>query len=505
LKSTALGTGNFLCQARRVAPIKFGTDGWRAVIAGDFTFANVARVAQAAADFWNAEILNPKSEIFGREPKIVVGYDRRFFSDKFAQTTAEVFAGNGFQVVLTPEPTPTPSVSFAVKHLRAVGGVVITASHNPPGFNGFKLKSFYGGSSDSETCKAVEGFLDKNPVCRAPHPVPLPVGRGEGGHRPGEGKITVHDVRPAHYTALKKLVDFKLIAKSKLRFAHDALFGVGAGCFEQLLAGTTCKVTTLNGAHDVMFGGINPEPIVQNYARSQKFLRAHPHDICLVTDGDADRVGGMDGRGNYLTTHKIICLLLHHLVVNRKLTGRVVKALTTTSMVDKMCAFYGLPLVETGVGFKYICAEMLKGGVLLGAEESGGIGFAGHIPERDGIAAGLMLLELLATERVSVNKMLAGMEKQFGPHRYGRIDTHYPLEKRASLMEFLKNHPPEKLLRSPLADMKTFDGVKFIAADSSWLMLRGSGTEPVLRIYAEAKSDAGVQKLLKLGVGLTRR
>ncbi len=176
---------------------------------------------------------------------------------------------------------------------------------------------------------------------------------------------------------------------------------------KQLLAGTTCKVTTLNGAHDVMFGGINPEPIEKNYARSQKFLRSHPHDICLVTDGDADRVGGMDGHGNYLTTHQMICLLLHHFIVNRKQTGRVVKALTTTSMVDKMCAAYGLPLVETGVGFKYICAEMLQGGVLLGAEESGGIGFPNHIPERDGIAAGLMLLELLATEKISVNKMLA--------------------------------------------------------------------------------------------------
>jgi len=190
--------------------------------------------------------------------------------------------------------------------------------------------------------------------------------------------------------------------------------------------------------------------------------------------------------------------------VNRKGRGRVVKALTTTSMVDKMCAAYGLPLVETGVGFKYICTEMLKGDVLLGAEESGGIGFPGHIPERDGIAAGLMLLELLATEKISVNRLLAKLEKQFGPHCYGRIDIHYPLEKRASLMDFLKNHPPPKLLRSPIAGVKTFDGVKFIAQDTSWLMLRGSGTEPVLRIYAEAKSDAGVQKLLKLGVSLTR-
>ena len=474
-----------------MAQIKFGTDGWRAVIAEDFTFENVARVAQATADYWKSEVQSPKSKVFGYELKAIVGYDRRFFSERFAQITAEVLAGNGFQVILTPEPTPTPSVSYAVKHLRAVGGVMITASHNPPIFNGFKLKSYYGGSSDSETCKTVESFLDKNPpALRTPH---------------SALRISVSDIRPAHYAALKKLVDFKLIAKSKLRFAHDALFGVGAGCFETILAGTTCKVTTLNGEHDVLFGGINPEPIVQNYARSQKFLRAHPHDICLVTDGDADRVGGMDGRGNYMTTHQIICLQLHHLVVNRKGRGRVVKALTTTSMVDKMCAAYNLPLVETGVGFKYICTEMLKGDVLLGAEESGGIGFPGHIPERDGIAAGLMLLELLATEKVSVNKLLANLEKQFGPHRYGRIDTHYPLEKRAALMESLKANPPAKLLRSPMAGVKTFDGVKFVAQDSSWLMLRGSGTEPVLRIYAEAKSEADVRKLLQLGVSLTRR
>jgi phosphomannomutase len=479
-----------LCQSVCVAPIKFGTDGWRAVIAEDFNFANVARVAQAAADYWESEIGNPKSEIFGLQPKVVVGYDRRFFSDRFAQITAGVFAGNDFEVILTPEPTPTPSVSFAVKNLNVVGGVMITASHNPPIFNGFKLKSYYGGSSSPDECQAVESFLGKNPP--------------QFKIQNSKFKIFVQDVRPAHYAALKKLVDFKLIAKSKLRFAHDALFGVGAGCFETILAGTTCKVTTLDAKHDVLFGSINPEPIEKNYGPTQKYLRAHPHDICLVTDGDADRVGGMDGRGNYLTTHQIICLLLHHFVVNRKQTGRVVKALTTTSMVDKMCAAYGLPLVETGVGFKYICAEMLKGGVLLGAEESGGIGFPGHIPERDGIAAGLMLLELLATERISVNTMLANLEKQFGPHRYGRIDTHYLLEKRAALMEFLKANPPKKLLRSPLAEVKTFDGVKFVAEDSSWLMLRGSGTEPVLRIYAEAKSEIGVRKLLQLGVSLTR-
>lgn len=468
--------------------IKFGTDGWRAVIAEDFTFANVARVAQATADYWNT---NP---VVGTAKKVVVGYDRRFLSAEFSHRTAEVFAGNGYSVILTPEPTPTPSVSFAVKAQKAIGGVMLTASHNPPIFNGFKLKSHYGGSSDPETCKGVEGWLDKNPI----RSVKL-------ADAVKAKQVVVKDVRPAHFAALKKLVDFKLIAKSKLRFAHEALFGVGAGCFEQLLAGTTCKVTTLNGAHDPLFGGINPEPIEANYQRSQAFLKKHPHDLCLVTDGDADRVGGMDGRGNYLTTHILICLLLRHFFVNRGLRGRMVKALTTTSMLDKMCEAYGIELVETGVGFKYICAEMLKGNVLLGAEESGGIGFPGHIPERDGIAAGLMLLEMLAVERTSINRLIAHLEKQFGPHRYGRIDTRFPLEKRGDLMEFLKTNPPDKLLRSPLAEVKSFDGVKFVAQDGSWLMLRGSGTEPILRIYAEAGTDAAVRKLLHLGVTLTTR
>ncbi len=471
-----------------MALIKFGTDGWRAIIAEDFNFANVERVAQAAADFWRA---NP---VAGTDPKIIVGYDRRFLSNEFGRRVAEVLAGNGFKVLLTPEPTPTPAVSFAVKRERAVGGVMITASHNPPAFNGFKLKSHFGGSSESATCQAVEGFLDRAPVRAQSFAEALSC-----------GQIVVRDVRPPHYAALKKLVDFKLIACSRLRFAHEALFGVGAGCFDQLLAGTSCQVTTLNGAHDPLFGGINPEPIEKNYGRSAAYLRKHPHDICLVTDGDADRVGGMDGRGNYLSTHQLICLLLRHFFVERRGRGRVVKALTTTSMVDKMCSAYGLELTETGVGFKYIAAEMIKGGVLLGAEESGGIGFPGHIPERDGIAAGLFLLEMLATARVSVNRLIAGLEKEYGPHRYGRIDTHFPLEKRGALMEFLKKSPPARLLRSPLADMKTYDGVKFIAQDTSWLMLRGSGTEPILRIYAEARSDADVSKLLKAGVALTKQ
>ncbi|HEY6169023.1 MAG TPA: phosphoglucomutase/phosphomannomutase family protein [Verrucomicrobiae bacterium] len=469
-----------------MAQIKFGTDGWRAVMAENFTFTNVERVAQATADYWNA---NP---VASAEKKAVIGYDRRFLSNEFAHRTAEVMAGNGFEVLLTPVPTPTPAVSWAVKQERAAGGVMITASHNPPMFNGFKLKAHYGGSAEPAICQAVEAMLDKSPVRATPL-------------KDAGARIVTRDITPEYFDALKKLVDFRLIAKSKLRFAHEALYGVGAGCFDTLLAGTTCRVTTLNGEHNPLFGGINPEPIEKNYTKSKAYLRRHPHDICLVTDGDADRVGGMDGRGNYLTTHNLICLLLHHFIKNRGGRGRVIKALTTTSMVDKICRRYGLPLVETGVGFKFICGEMLKGDVLLGFEESGGIGYPGHVPERDGILSGLMLLELLATERVSVNKLLAALEKEYGPHRYARIDTHFPLEKRAALMEHCKTNPPAKLLNSALADVKTYDGVKFVAADGSWLMLRGSGTEPILRIYAEADSDAAAHKLLKLGVQLTKQ
>ena len=469
--------------------IQFGTDGWRAIIAEDFTFSNLDRVAQATADYWQA---NPVPGV--HNDRAVVGYDRRFLSPEFAARVAEVLAGNGFTVTLTDRPTPTPSVSFEVKRQKAIGGVMLTASHNPAAFNGFKLKAWYGGSAEPAICKAVEGLLDRNPVRSTPLPQAV-----------RSRLISVRDIRGAHYAALKKLVDFPLIAASGLKFAHEALHGVGAGCFDELLAGTTCRVTTLNAEHNPGFAGINPEPIARNYIRSIPFLQKHPHDLCLVTDGDADRVGGLMGNGAPLTTHQIICLLLRHYVKNRGMTGKVVKALTTTSMVDHMCAQLGLELIETGVGFKYIASEILKGGVLLGFEESGGIGFPGHIPERDGIAAGLVLLEMLAMERKPLKVLLRELEKDFGPHRYARIDTTFPLEKRAALMQFCSEHPPARLLKSKLATVKAYDGVKFIAQDGSWLMLRGSGTEPILRIYAEANTDEDAQALLRQGVRLTRR
>lgn len=468
--------------------IKFGTDGWRAIIADDFTFANVARVAQATADYWKQ---NPPA---GSENLVVIGYDRRFLSDQFARKVAEVFAGNGFAAVVTDAPTPTPAVSLAVKQQRAAGGVMITASHNPPEHNGFKIKAWYGGSAEAALCQGVEELLDSSPVKHIQFDAAV-----------AAKKITVRDLRSTHLAACRRLVDFDRIAASGLKVAHDAMYGVGSGCFDELLAGTTCSVTTLNAEHNPGFGGVNPEPIPKNYTRSAAWLARNPQDVCIVTDGDADRVGGMFGDGQPLTTHQIICVLLRHFIVHRKATGRVVKALTTSTLVDRICARHEVPLVETGVGFKYVASEMMKGGVMLGFEESGGIGFPLHVPERDGILSGLMLLEALAVERRPLRAVLADLEAEYGSFHYARLDTRFPLERRPALMQYCKLNPPAKLRKSPVVEVKSFDGVKFIAKDGSWLMLRGSGTEPVLRIYAEAATSEDAEALLKTGVKLTQQ
>ncbi len=470
-----------------MSEIKFGTDGWRAIIAEDFTFENVRRVSQAAAEHWCRNLVPNASKL------VVIGYDRRFLSAEFGRAAAETFHKNGFEVILTSVATPTPAVSYAVKTHHAIGGVMITASHNPASFNGYKLKAHFGGSAQEATCHAVEALIDRTRSFS-----------GNGHYSTREG-FREEDLRPAHYAAIRKQVDMGVINRTKLRIAHDAMHGVGAGCFPELLGKSRCNVTTLNGEHDPNFGGVNPEPILANYGKTVTWLRKHPQDLCLVTDGDADRIGAMDGRGGYLTSHQIICLLIHHLVENRQSRGRVIKAINTTSMVDKMCLAYGLGMTETSVGFKYITPELLKGNALLGAEDSGGIAFAKFLPERDGLLAGLMLMELLATERVSVNKILAGLEKEFGPHRYGRIDSPFPLERRPELLSYCRENPPDKLLRSPVVNVLTSDGVKFVAQDSSWLLLRASGTEPIIRIYAETATEQGVGQLLNAGMQMAKQ
>ena len=469
-------------------PVKFGTDGWRAVIGEDYTFENIRLVAQATADYF------ARKQTRTTRKRMVVGYDRRFLSDEFAQTTAEVLTGNGYEVLLSDRPVPTPAVSWHTARQKARAGIMITASHNPARFNGFKIKLHHGGPADPNTCRAIEQNLQKRPVKQL---TPIKAKRRK--------LLRTSNLLPKYFSALKRLVNFDLIQKTKLHFAHEALFGVGAGCFDQILEGTQCTVRTFNADHDPNFGGLNPEPIERNYVLSQRELKRKRADFCLVTDGDADRIGGMMGDGQLLTTHQIICLLLRHFIKNRKGQGRAVKALTTTSMVDVMCKRHGLSLTETGVGFKYICEEMLQGDVLLGFEESGGIGFPGHVPERDGILAGLMILELLATERTPLTKLLSELTQDYGHFAYDRIDTHYPLEKRAHLMQFAAANAPKDLLGSPIDKIQTFDGVKYTARCGSWLMLRGSGTEPVLRIYAEGPTQPCVARLLDMGQSIANR
>jgi phosphomannomutase len=464
--------------------VRFGTDGWRGVIAEDFTFANVERVAQAVADYW-ADTAGPGTRA------AVVGYDRRFLSEEFAARVAEVLAGNDFAVWLTPVPTPTPAVSLAVRQLGAAGGVMITASHNPPRFNGLKLKAADGGAADTEMCRAVEARLDQRPVRRRP------LDRAARA-----GLVRRRDLRPAHYRAVRRLVDFAAVAGARLRVAHDAMFGVGAGCFEALLAGTTCRVITLRGEHDPLFGGIRPEPIPEFYGPTAAWLRAHRHDVCLVNDGDADRLGGLDERGRPLTTHQILALVLWHLVTHRGARGTVVKSLNTTSLVDRIAAAHGLPVRVTGVGFKQISAALRQPGVLVGLEESGSLGLPAHLPERDGLAAGLLLLELLAVTRRPLSAVLRGLEREFGPHRYARRDVPLPPAEAAAAVERIRRAPPARLLGRPVAEVLDFDGVKCVTREGAWLMWRASGTEPVLRIYAEAASSADAARLI--GAGLRR-
>lgn len=468
--------------------VRFGTDGWRAVIGEEFTFKNVRRVSQAIADYFqNCQISNSKK-------LIVIGFDRRFLSGEFAQTVGEVLAGNEYKVVLSNSPVPTPAVSWLVPKLKGRAGVMITASHNPPRFNGIKVKLHHGGPADSDTCHAVESLIGNSAI------------KSVSIEKAQRSKlIKIQNYRSRYLNALRRMVDFELIATSGLQLAHDALYGVGVGCFDELLEGTSCKTRTFNAEHDPNFGGLSPEPIERNYTKSHLELRKKPADFCLVTDGDADRIGGMHGHGNALTTHQIICLLLEHFLKNRRGRGRVVKALTTTSMVNVMCAHHDLRLTETGVGFKNISKEMLKGDVLLGFEESGGIGFPDHVPERDGILAGLMILELLAREGKPLTTLLRRLTANYGPHEYGRIDTNCPLKQSTVLVSKAAKNPPSDLLGAPLEKIQTFDGIKFTARNGCWLMLRGSGTEPVLRIYAEAPTKSGVKTLLQQGQSIVDR
>jgi phosphomannomutase len=492
------------------SPIKFGTDGWRAVIARDFTFANVERVAQAYADYLRTsakdqlrnqlvavgQISRHEAEtpmfrdVVGKasdsaHPLVIVGFDRRFLSEQFARRAAEVLAGNDFRIALFQQPEPTPLVSWAVKELQAAGGVVITASHNPAEFNGFKIKAPWGGSAAPETTAAVEQLVDVNSPKRAESFI--------GGHEMLEPIIKTYRRQVATY------IDLDLLRGANETVIADPMHGSGAHWVETFLKGNNLNVETIRSHRDPLFGGVNPEPIDRNLGPLKQRVLEMNALVGLATDGDADRVGAVNEQGQTMTMHDVVPIVLLHLARNRKMTGGVVRTFSQSVLLKRIAAAHGLKVYETPIGFKYIAELMLKEDILIGAEESGGIGLKGHIPERDGILNSLLFLEAIVTSGKKPSQMLAELHREFGEFHFGRRDLQMDVEAGMRLVASLASNPPATFAGSEVSSVETLDGAKLDFADESWLLFRQSGTEPVLRIYAEATSIEKMNSLLDQG------
>jgi phosphomannomutase len=464
--------------------IKFGTDGWRGVIAREFTFANVSIVAQATMDYLKREGLAEKG--------LVVGYDRRFLSCEFAERVAEVASGNGIRVWLGNCSAPTPAVSWAVHELRAGMGVMITASHNPPIYNGFKVKEAFGGSARPVTTRALEELVCAN--LEAERPVlALPLAEALAN-----GRVEMIDMQPGYLRQLKSYVDLELIRKAAIPVVVDPMYGAGAGIFPSLLPGVTEIHTMANPS----FGGLPPEPTPENLAELAALVKDGPYRLGLALDGDADRIGAVDETGEFFSSHRIFTLLLRHLFERKGLSGGVVKTVSTTRMIDLLCEKFGLELFETPIGFKHICELMLDHDILMGGEESGGLGVKGHIPERDGILMGLLLLEAMAMSGKGVRRLLDETMDEIGHFSYRRLD--FPINDLAKerLIATLKAGGIRTIANRSVAMENFRDGFKYIFSDGSWLLIRPSGTEPLLRLYSEAGDIRMVEDLLEAGRGL---
>ncbi len=467
--------------------IRFGTDGWRAVISDTFTFANLRLVAQAIADYvWEEAKTN--------RPEVVVGFDTRFLSDRYAAEVARVLAGNGIVAWLTRADAPTPAVSYAIVHKKAIAGVMITASHNAPRYNGVKLKAAYGGSVGPEEARRVEAHLEAmEEAARGPNIMDYQAALDQG-------LIRRFDPAWPYYEHLSRLVDLDVISAGELRVVADPMYGSGRGCIKEILARTRCHVYEIRGEMNPGFGGIHPEPIARYLRALASAIQAGHGQIGIATDGDGDRVGAMDGRGNFVDPHHIFALALRYLVEERGWRGAVVKTVSTTMMVDRLARQYDLPLYETPVGFNHIADIMLENEVLIGGEESGGMSIKGHIPEGDGILMGLLLLEIVAKAGVSLHELVADLQATVGPAHYARRDLRlrHPVTKR-EMVARLTEEAPARLGGVEVTQVETTDGVKYRLADESWLLIRPSGTEPVLRVYAEAPEPGMVETLLAYG------
>jgi phosphomannomutase len=459
--------------------IRFGTDGWRAIIAREFTFANVERVSQAYADYL-LSLINKT-----RDGLVVVGYDRRFMSEHFARRAAEVLFANGFKIALFSEAQPTPLISWCVKELSAAGGVMITASHNPAEFNGFKIKAPWGGSAAPETTAAVEKWLDVNP--------PKRVGFSD------DGQHLLEPVTESYRAQVSSYIDIERLLKAEARVIADPMHGSAGHWFQSFLENGQIQVETIRAYRDPLFGGVHPEPIDSNLGLLKQRVVEAKALVGLATDGDADRVGAVNDRGETMTMHDVVPLLLLHLARERKMTGAVVRTFSQSVLLKRIAAACNLELYETPIGFKYIAELMLKKDILIGAEESGGIGVKGHIPERDGVLNSLLFLEAIIAAGKSPSAMLAELHREFGEFHFGRLDLHMDTIRGAEWVAALGEQPPAKVSDYVVTEVQTMDGTKLVFDDESWLLFRQSGTEPVLRIYAEGTSVEKMNALLDAG------
>lgn len=454
--------------------IAFGTDGWRAVVGRDFTPENVTRIIQAFADLY------PTLPEAGRP--VVVGYDRRNQSPETAQLVAELLTANGIETYVSSDFCTTPAVSWMVTHLKAAAGIMVTASHNPPNWNGIKFKESYGGAASPAYTDPIEAQIGKHD------------GLASAKASAWQATPLLHRFDPhgAYVDQLRSLVDLAAIRRADPRVLFDPMYGAGAGYLSRMLDG----VTEIHGQRDLLFGGIHPEPIVPYVNEAIATMRGGGFDVCVITDGDADRIGAIDETGRYITSHEIFALLLHHVLTVRGWQGNVVKSITTTRMIERICKQFGLALTTTPVGFKYISPAINAPGMLAGGEESGGIGFPRHVCERDGLLCALLLLEAMALRKKPMSALVAEVQEHYGPCLYRRVDLQLTPEQMATARQQLDKNPPSTLCGQAVVHVNRIDGFHFLRTDDSWLLMRPSGTEPLFRTYAEARTQADVDALL---------
>lgn len=460
-------------------PIKFGTDGWRAIIADTFTFENVRHAAQATAQYFNT--------VQNAERLVFIGYDGRFQSQTFARVSAEVFAGNGFRVLLMDRAYPTPYVSYEVRRRHCCGGIVITASHNPAAFNGFKVKAHFGGSATPSITTEIEKHLGRSAIQRS-----------EAG---------IETVAPEPYYAdhLRTLLDWDRISKSELKVVVDSMHGSGGTLLENLLRDTSCTVETIRGNMDPLFAGINPEPMMpQLQPLCDRVVQTKSH-VGLATDGDADRLGVVDETGRFMNTLQILPLLILHAYRSKGWRGSVVRTYSQSQIIPRIAESLGLICHERPIGFKNIAELMLTEEVLIGGEESGGVGLSRHLPERDGIFNNLLILDLLATSGKTLTELLHDMWREFGEFHFDRRDLHVPIETGQAVVDNLRTRPPASFAGRPVTNVGSLDGSKVFLGNDAWILFRQSGTEPLLRVYCEAPSPEVVQEILSAGLRLVEQ